>query len=315
MNMQARVSNLKQQFEQLFPGKWLTANSERARNLLTGMESIDSSLTRGIARRRISEWVGPLSSGKSTLLRAAIRHWCQSGLNVAYIDAEGKLLAADWCDIGNTNGAGKFWIVRPPEEKPQAAAPAAPTAAQKNSGDTHIIPLISRKTLLVQEAIWSADQFIRSNAFDVVILDFGSANPADNRKQGLSYSSVPSRVYARLQRSLDKSRAALMVVRDVNVAVTTGGGSGRTNQQQQQQQFDGWGCHARFAFGIGTAIRCEAGLGGIALIQPSFKFQVFKDGMTQTREVMLECSTANRLFTHPQVRDRRTSKTRSRVQR
>lgn len=298
MSMQARVSNLKQQFEQLFPGKWLTSNSERARNLSTGMEAIDSSLTRGIARRRITEWIGPLSSGKSTLLRAAIRHWCQSGLNVAYIDAEGKLLAADWCDVDNTSGAGKFWIVRPPEEKPQSAG------AQK-AGDTHIVPLISRKTLLVQEAIWSADQFIRSNAFDVVILDFGSANPADNRKQGLAYSSVPSRVYARLQRSLDKSRAALMVVRDVNVAAAP----------TSDDKFDGWGCHARFTFDIGTAIRCEAGLGGTALIQPSFKFQVFKDGMSQMREVMLECSTANRLFTHPQVRDRRTSKTRSRAQR
>lgn len=61
MNMQARVSNLKQQFEQLFPGKWLTANSERTRNLTTGLECIDLSLTRGIARRRITEWIGPLS--------------------------------------------------------------------------------------------------------------------------------------------------------------------------------------------------------------------------------------------------------------
>src|SRR5262249_24998549 len=153
--------------------------------------------------RRITEWVGPLSSGKSTLLRAAIRNWCQSGLNVAYIDAEGKLLAADWADIDAGSQAGKFWIVRPPENN-NAARDNAVSSAIRNHDEP--IPLISRKTLLVQEAIWSADQFIRSNAFDVVILDFGSANPADSRKQGLAYSNVPSRVYARLQRSLDKSR-------------------------------------------------------------------------------------------------------------
>jgi hypothetical protein len=307
MNMQARVSNLKQQFEQLFPGNWLTANSERTRNLTTGLECIDLSLTRGIARRRITEWIGPLSSGKSTLLRAAIRHWCQSGLNVAYIDAEGKLLAADWADVDAGANAGKFWIVRPPDNKSAATAGSGST-----SSDEQVVPLISRKTLLVQEAIWSADQFIRSNAFDVVILDFGSANPTDSRKQGLAYSNVPSRVYARLQRSLDKSRSALMVVRDANLS---SGENNAQQQQQQQQQAEGWGCYARFQFDIGTAIRCEAGLGGVALIQPSFKFSVFKDGMTQSREVMLECSTANRLFTHPQVRDRRTSKTRSRAQR
>ena len=301
MNMQVRVSNLKQQFEQLFPGKWLTESNERTRNLLTGLESIDTSLTRGIARRRITEWVGPLSSGKSTVLRAAIRHWCQSGLNVAYIDAEGKLLAADWSNIDNGTG-GKLWIVRPPEQAPVKYA-------ADEDDDAHVVPLISKKTLLVQEAIWSADQFIRSNAFDIVILDFGSANPTDSRKQGLAYNSVSSRVYARFQRSLDKSRAALMVVRDVNVVTSS------DSKSQPPQYAEGWGCHARFTFDIGTSIRCESGLGGTALIQPSFKFSVSKNGMTQTKEVMLECSTANRLFTHPQVRDRRTSKTRSRAQR
>lgn len=295
MNMQARVSNLKQQFGQLFPGKWLTATGERPRNLTTGLECIDLSLTRGIARRRITEWIGPLSSGKSTLLRAAIRNWCQSGLNIAYIDAEGKLLAADWANIDVGDNAGKFWIVRPPSNSHNA------------TDNEQVVPLISRKTLLVQEAIWSADQFIRSNAFDVVILDFGNANPADSRKQGLAYSNVPSRVYARLQRSLDKSRAALMVVRDANLA--------NADKTTQPAAAEGWDYYARFQFDIGTAIRCEARLGGVTLIQPSFKFSVFKDGMTQTREVMLECSTANRLFTHPQVRDRRTSKTRSRAQR
>jgi len=280
MSMQARVTTLKKQLEQLFPGKWLTG-SERSRTLKTGIAEIDEGITRGISRRRITEWIGALSSGKTTLLRQAITNWCSADLNVAYIDAEGRLLAADWAFVEQEKG--KFWIVRPPDNN------TCPT------NDASVLPLVSRRTLLVQEALWSADQFIRSNAFDVVVLDFGNIDPADRRKQGLGYSAVPSRVYARLQRSLDRSKAALIVVRDGQPALAT-------------EAAEGWGCHARFSFDWGTTIRCEAGLAGVAMITPSVKCNVFKDGMSQIVEVNLGCSVQNRLFTHPQVPDRRASK-------
>src|SRR3982750_1321817 len=107
MSMQARVSTLRKQFEQLFPGKWLSGN-ERTRNLQIGVPEIDQGISHGIARRRITEWIGSVSSGKTTLLRNAIANWCAAGLNVAYIDTEGRLLASDWAYIDQ--GLGKFWI-------------------------------------------------------------------------------------------------------------------------------------------------------------------------------------------------------------
>lgn len=274
MTMQARVSNLRKQLENLFPGKWLSGH-ERTRNLPTGVPDIDQGISKGIARRRITEWIGSVSSGKTTLLRNAISNWCSAGLNVAYIDTEGRLLASDWAFIDQ--GLGKFWIVRPPDAN-TLSAPA-----------NRVVPLVSKRSLYSQEATWSADQFIRSNAFDIVILDFGAIDPADQKRKGMSYSPISSRVYARLQRSLDRSKAALVIVRDVPSA-------------------DSWGCHSRFKFEIGTSIKCEAGLAGVAMITPTIHCNVERDGMTQTLEVNVGCSVQNRLFTHPQVPDRRTSK-------
>src|SRR5437868_4686186 len=111
MSMQASISVLKQQFEQLFPGKWLPAGNY-SRQLSTGLAVFDNSIARGMARRRITEWVGPLSSGKTSVLRQVATRWCAEGLNVAYVDAQGRLLAADWAFVDG-NQKGKFWIVRP----------------------------------------------------------------------------------------------------------------------------------------------------------------------------------------------------------
>lgn len=306
MSMQVRVEALKQQLEQLFPGKWLSSH-KRPRNLSTGIEAIDAGVTRGIARKRISEWSGPLSSGKTTLLRSAIGHWCAEGLNVAYIDCEGKLYPADWASVGNARaaelprvvpinsevasaGTGKFWIVRP-EDK-----------TEKNNSDS-IVPLVSRKNLLMQEAVWSADQFIRSSAFDVVILDLGSNEIGRRKSLGMGYCSVPSRIYARLQRSLDKSKAALIIVSDSMVDLDAD-----EQQQTAAAASNNWGCHARFTFNRSLAIRCESGLNGVAMIIPTVRLSAWRDGLSQEVEVQLGSSVPNRLFTHSQVPDRRTSK-------
>lgn len=304
MSMQVRVEALKQQLENLFPGKWFS-EQKRNRNIDTGLEAIDTGITRGIARKRITEWSGPLSSGKTTLLRNAVSHWCAQGLNVAYIDSEGKLYPADWAAIGSTTPSiqnnltvidvdsqkGKFWIVRP---------------ADLETKDENVLPLVSKKNMLVQEAIWSADQFVRSNAFDVVILDLGK-NDLSQRNLGMGYSSVPSRIYARLQRALDKSKAALIIVSDTDsfldseeqeIAVAPKQASGSNN----------WGCHARFVFNRGFAIRCESNLKGVAMIAPTVKLSAWRDGQSQEVEVNLGAAVPNRLFTHTPVPDRRTSK-------
>jgi hypothetical protein len=281
MAIEARVSDLRKQLEHLFPGKWLRGD-ERTRNLQTGMPEFDTGISRGIARKRITEWVGTISSGKTSLLRAAITNWCAAGLNVAYIDTEGQLFAPDWAFVDDSSTTGKFWIVRPADKD-------TISLTQTNT----VVPLVSKRHLYVQEAIWSADQFIRSNAFDVVILDFGSADLGSNKKRGMVYTGIPGRTYARLQRSLDKSKAALIITRDTNPQTTSN---------------EAWGCWARFNFDWSASVSCEEGLAGTVMITPSIRCHVVKDGMSQTVEVTRSGSIQNRLFTHPQVPDRRTSK-------
>lgn len=386
MSMQVRVAALKQQLEQLFPGKWLTAGKSQ-RYVQTGIPEIDNSVTGGVARKRITEWTGPLSSGKTSILRSAVSYWCSRGLNVAYIDTEGKLYPADWAfveqqwkrvnetvEIGpgtksfnrertnqSLNGEttrsrksmkaggeqedrhnrssnralsasgvrtadlserGKFWIVRPPD-------------VSCNKDENQVIPLVSKKHLQVQEAVWSVDQFIRSNAFDVVILDLGGIDLSDRRSRGIGYASSPWRIYARLQRALDRSKAALVIVSDMpddleydreipapepkteskkgmfgfnkdnskNNSATT-----IAAQQNNSANTNSWGCHARFTFNRGAKMHRESGLNGLAMIIPTVKFNAWRDGMSQDLEVSLAASIPNRLFTHSQIPDRRSSK-------
>lgn len=402
MSMQVRVAALRQKLEQLFPGKWLTNGGKSQRYVQTGIPEIDSSVAGGVARKRITEWTGPMSSGKTSILRSAVSYWCSRGLNVAYIDTEGKLYPADWAfveqqwkrvgdsDSGtgkasradakssppnfvknqavenyankytqkevNSEGRksdrfgsntparsfssslhtadlserGKFWIVRPPD-----------VASTKS--ETQVIPLISKKHLQVQEAVWSADQFIRSNAFDVVILDLGSIDLNNRKSRGMNYCPPPWRIYARLQRALERSKAALVIVSDLaemlqppvgldearntksdnsNKNDTTVGynkkdkcvadKSKRTatpaSSTNETSGNSNWGCHARFTFNRGTRIQGHPGLNGVTLMVPVVRFKAWRDGRSQELEVSLASSVPNRLFTHSQIPDRRSSK-------
>jgi RecA/RadA recombinase len=374
MSMQVRVAALKQKLEQLFPGKWLNPPEKSQRYVETGIPEIDNSVAGGVARKRITEWTGPLSSGKTSVLRSAVSYWCSRGLNVAYIDTEGRLYPADWAfveqqwrrvnetagvgsgqtsrdRVNNTrSGAasvtrkqevcnrkeslektqplapgartpnlsekGKFWIVRPPE----AATPA------EEDGP---LPLVSKKHLQVQEAVWSADQFIRSNAFDVVILDLGAIDINNRKSRGMAYTPPPWRIYARLQRALDRSKAALILVSDLAVVHTeapaveskpgttnlsstklsgTNNKSANASTAGTAEITNNWGCHARFTFNRGAKIEGRPGLNGVSLIVPLVRFSAWRNGMSQDLEVSLAASVPNRLFTHSQIPDRRSSK-------
>ncbi len=267
MGVQSNVAALKQQLEHLFPGKWVSGQA-RSKNLLTGLADLDQSLIRGLARQRITEWVGPVSSGKTSVLRTIIARWCASGYNVVYIDVGSKLNASDWAYVkegqcgasfaGGTSPSaqsarGKFWVVRM-------------NGGQRNS------------------EVWAADQLIRSGEFDVVILDFGTASSSNNRTQ------KADRMAARLQRSLSQSRAALLVVRDGNEAES------------------GWGCHVRLNCKWSSEVTCAYGASGTTQILPAVDGAIWKDGVSRPTKMVLTTNVANCLFTHPQVPDRRTPK-------
>ncbi len=324
MSIQHSVAALKQRFENLFPGKWVNGDAKSS-VLLTRIPAIDQGLTRGLARQRITEWSGPVSSGKTSILRALISNWCASGFNVAYIDSEDKLVASDWIFIEQgkcgakptvstkidykTRTPGKFWVIRHLSETHNDPLPPVSSSNNRSSRDastskqgshvpvnrsagTHDVPLPSGREGITSKrykepptrrnGLWAADELIRSNAFDVVVLDLGASERT---------RPIQSKVYARLQNSLARSKAALVLLRDGEFSSS------------------GWGCYAQLDFRWGTTLNCTEGLHGTALITPSINCSVLKDGQSQTTEVQISSHVSNCLFTHPRVPDRRTSKT------
>lgn len=118
--------------------------------------------------------------------------------------------------------------------------------------------------------------------FDVLIFDLGSS------------LSISSKIAARLQRSLEKSRTALILLKDEEVACKSDSSRG---------------CQSRFSFGwSSTNVQCELGLSGIVSIIPSIKTELWKEGMTKNIEVNIRSHVSNCLFTHPKIPDRRTPK-------
>jgi hypothetical protein len=298
MAANASVANLKRELEQLFPGKWLTGG-DGGRALRTGIAELDSGVA--FAKRRIGEWIGPASSGKSTLLRAIIAQWCLSGLNVAYIDTYSKLIAADWAfvqrgasgavplnmkrarRIGTTSNTsmnadqGHFFVVRVSE-----VLGRKPVEDEGRSGEEEARQF---EKDIRQQACWVAEQLIRANAFDVVIFDLAES------------LFLSDRIYARFKRALERSSTAMIILRDGDL---------------QENFSTSWGRHAWSGFKWAAPVYCEKGVnGGISMILPTIEGYVSKEGQAQKMEGRLISNVPNRLFTHPQIPDRRTSKARA----
>lgn len=281
MSAQAGVANLRKQLEQLFPGKWLTAGgqSDVSHLLRTGIAEIDRDDRQGsyrsFARRRISQWTGTYSSGKTTLLRSAVAYWCLSGLNVAYIDTFSRLVAFDWASV-DRGLCGAL---------PLGTLSALERADLSDRGQFVVLRSSFLKDSL-KEAFWATEQFIASAVFDVVIFDMASV------------SFISDRAYARLQRVLDRSKAALILLRD---------------DFEIQGKDGGWGCHTNIGFKWSASFECQEGVAGTAMILPSVEGYLRRDGLSRNMEIKFTANVTNRLFTHPQPPDRRTSKARARA--
>jgi recombination protein RecA len=107
--------------------------------LPTGIASLDAALLGGgLPRGRLTELVGSIGSGKTTLARAIVEATVASHGWVAYIDAQRTLDARDWVHLGDAEG---MWMIRPHD---------------------------------ATRAAWCADILLRSSAFALVVLDGAS---------------------------------------------------------------------------------------------------------------------------------------------
>ncbi len=236
-----QVLALKQSLSERFPGLWLNqenlAGAEISGFGQTGIEKIDACLSpRALNRQRVTHWIGPGSSGKTSLLRKAITKWCKANFNIVYIDTQGQLMAYDWAYINdNYCRNNRLWFVRP---EPGESKPL-----------NHFVGV--------------ADLFLASRAFDIVIFDLGPS-------QKLSLLS-----YSRLQRSLQSSKSALLIV-----------GSQAENHG-----------NIHLAFSWDPFSQLEA---------PQINCAITKNGLCENTEVAVSLDESNCLFTHPEICDRRS---------
>ncbi len=272
--VQVGVANLRKELEQLFPGKWLSPG-ESVRALKTGLSFLDV-LSPALVRRHLTEWFGSSSSGKTSVLRTLCSRWCASGLNIVYIDTFDRLLASDWCDVGNKN-EGRFWVLR-----------GGVTILEREAGLDY-----------TKNALWACEQLIRSQAFDVVILDLA--------ERGVITSSV----HARLKRSLERSNTSLIVLRDDD-SLSSDSEMGKFSSPVSSAA-------GRVDFGFVEPVRIEYGVDGPISITPTIRSTIARailragmgvSGGGKSLEVSVSPYVSNRLFTHPPVPDRRTSKKR-----
>lgn len=287
MASKANVTALRQQLEQLFPGKWLVGQEQGSSQKLlrTGIGDIDAGIVRGLPRRAISEWSGAASSGKTTLLRSAIAYWCLSGLNVAYIDTFSRLVAADWAFV-EQGICGAMPINLAPRKSRHRGRFMAVRVSQRLDATRkgEITRLALRK-----EACWVAEQLIKCALFDVVVFDLGGS------------SFVNDRVYARLHRSLERSRTALILLKD------------NGTRSRPESSNSSWGAQTRASFQWGDSFSTREGIDNSVMIVPSVKADLARDGLGQRVEIGFSANVSNSLFTYPQIPDRRTSKTRPRT--
>ena len=146
----------------------------------TGVSSLDTLLPGGgLPRGQVVEWLGPRSSGKTTLLRATFAALRATGESIALIDPACSLYAPDWTSL--IAGEGRFWVIRPPD----------PT-----------------------EAVWCADLILRSGAFGAVALLASTHTVAADGVDPLLRRAVT----IRLQRLAEEANAVFLTVGHVPLA-------------------------------------------------------------------------------------------------
>jgi hypothetical protein len=171
----------------------LRGEDRRLRRVPTGQESIDGLLGGGFPRSQLSEIHGPVSSGRTGVMLALLAHSTRSGALAALVDP------LDLFDPASAGAAGValarlLWLRGPRDggEEPRPKALAEATAAVAT--------------------------LVGSGVFDVVVLDLAGVRSRERRR-------LPATTWIRLQREVEETETALLLVADGHVACGPGGAS------------------------------------------------------------------------------------------
>jgi hypothetical protein len=171
----------------------LRGEDRRFRRVPTGQEPIDGLLAGGFPRSQLSEVHGPVSSGRTGIVLALLARSTRSGALAALVDP------LDRFDPASAGAAGValarlLWLRGP------------------RGGGEEPRP----KTLA--EATAAVATLVGSGVFDVVVLDLAGVSDRERRR-------LPATTWIRLQREVEQTETALLLVADGHVARSPGGAS------------------------------------------------------------------------------------------
>jgi hypothetical protein len=181
----------------------LRGEDRRLRPLPTGVATIDALLFGGFPRGRLSEVFGPPSSGRTGLVLALLARSTQGGALAAFVDPADRLDPAS-AAIAGIDLARLLWL-RGPRQGIETPSLLASATAFRCPGP---------KTL--PEAVSAVGTLAGSGLFEVVVLDLAGVPESERRR-------LPGATWIRMQRMVEDSPTALVLLADGHVACGPGG--------------------------------------------------------------------------------------------
>ena len=186
----------------------------------TGLQSLDHHLLGGLPRGQLSEITGSRSSGRTSVLLRLVAHASQSGELVALVDTLDRFDPAS-AEAAGADLAQVLWIRG--QDVPLSRTALAPgwEPARARSGQ-------GRRTLVAQaldRAIKALNLVLQAGGFGLVAIDLADV-PLEVIK------GLPFTTWLRLQRVLEGSTTACIIVAADGLARSAGGVSIRLSPRQ-----------------------------------------------------------------------------------
>ena len=169
----------------------LRGEDQRWRRVATGQADVDALLGGGFPRGQLSEIHGPVSSGRTGLVLGVLARTTRSGALAALVDP------LDRFDPPSAGAAGValarlLWLRGP---RGEGEEPRSKTLA---------------------EATAAVATLATSGLFEIVVFDLAGVSERERRR-------LPSTTWIRLQRTVEETETALVLVADRHVALGPGG--------------------------------------------------------------------------------------------